>query len=324
MSDGGRRRDPADGSPRVARTSRGRRRRREPRRQHSRQDRRAPGAAGASATRSGYSDGLSALGVDVPGDDHRDRGRDARTPRSAHSGERPRVGPVPRALGRAGRRARARRPRRASPSDEHRGAERRGVVASSRPYMPTHEADEPGEQQRGGRCARARRDACRCGRSPRESIAAASRNDRSSASCSTGIAIRARTCRPRPRRRRAARRARRTRCALSTSCGATVSATVIATPSSYSAPGSDCSSALRVRERVGRADAAGAASRGGSRRRPRRARSRLTGPPRRTPAAAGQRDSGSVKSTCSRRTRAAEHDPEHDADRDHDERRERR
>ena len=40
------------------------------------------------------------------------------------------------------------------------------------------------------------------------------------------------------------RRARATRCTLSTSCGATDSATVTATPSSYSAPGSTCSARL--------------------------------------------------------------------------------
>ncbi len=112
------------------------------------------------------------------------------------------------------------------------------VVASRSPYTPTHTPQSPRSTSaplmilRGALVSVVR--PC-----PRASIAAASRIERSSASVITGTTTWRRTWRreagPPPR----SARARRTRRALSTSCGATVSATVTATPISCKDAGVD-------------------------------------------------------------------------------------
>ena len=129
-----------------------------------------------------------------------------------------------------------------------------GTAASSRRAPRT-----PRCRRRAGRRRPARRSPAggtprRCRPYPRESIAAASASERSSASTSTGIATprSARNPRCRPPR---SRRARRTRSTLSTSCGATDSATTTAVPTSYSAPGTAFSSRFGIGQRVRGAEA---------------------------------------------------------------------
>ncbi len=219
----------------------------------------------------------------------------------------------------------------ASREPEHRGRSCRrssigtpstaGVVASSRPYTPTHTPHSPtstsaplSDTSRSGSMSVVRPW-------PRASIAAARRIERSSASVMTGTT----TCRTMcvrdgspPR----SIRARRTRRALSTSCGATVSATVIDTPIS-------CRRARRRLQAGASGSRArwprrctGSTSRAAARRRTRRAGPRAR-PGRRCGCPSAADGSGQLRETEQHvlAVLAVEHRAERDAHGDHDERR---
>ena len=262
-------------------------------------------------------DGASAAGSTAGRDEHACR-RDHAARRRQPLRQPPGVGPVA-AAGRPRGRRRASPPaatRRAG--DEQRQPERR-------------RASRRRAGRRGRRTRRAARQRERAGAAPsaavarslrpkpRESIAAASSTDRSSAPSSTGIATPRSPRSPRVAAGRAAGGrpgpGRRPRPAA----GEKLSATTTATPTSYSAPGTDRSSRLRVGQRVGRADAGqhrGQLQPGVDRGHQALERSRRRRAGRRPPSRAAS-TSGRCTRTVSRHRRAEQH-REDDPDRDHD------
>ena len=218
------------------------RRRCDPRGQRADEDRRRAAADGQRRPLQRLQRRVEVVGVDVPGEEHPDRDRDAgrrHQPFGPGATDRGGSGVV---CTRAATREPCLPPRRRRRATSSRRAEQRGVRARrASPYTPTHTPHEPDEHERAAHEPPRRGSSSRRATVPPR-VHRRGQQDRTVERVGhhrhDDLAQHVSTP---PARRRAAAAPRRTRRALSTSCGATVSATVIATPISCSAAGVDFS-----------------------------------------------------------------------------------